>query len=153
MTKARAPSTFEDAITRIAARIGWDGAAEAVGKVEKVVRNWSDPDMNRLPSIDEALAMDAAFIASGGGEGPLMAVYQLKLERSGTPPSDIVALARATGVVARESGEAVAALVAAAQPGASAADVAKAEREVIEGIESMTSALRKLGAPALRSVA
>lgn len=51
MTKAREPNTFEDAILRIADRIGWDGAADIVGKGERVVRNWSDPDMDRRHDI------------------------------------------------------------------------------------------------------
>jgi len=62
MTKAREPSTFEDAILRIVDRIGWDGAADIVGKGERVIRNWSDPDMDRQPTIDEALALDEAYL-------------------------------------------------------------------------------------------
>lgn len=146
MTKARNPSTFADAVTRIAGRIGWSAMADAVGKTERAVRNWSDPDMDRHPSIQDALALDAAYLAAGGGEPPIMAVYQMRLERAVQPPADSADLARASGTAAKEVGEAVAALVMAAQPGARAQDRAVADREISDAIEALTDAKRKLGA-------
>lgn len=148
MTKARNPSTFADAVTRIAGRIGWSAMADAVGKTERAVRNWSDPDMDRHPSIQDALALDAAYLAAGGGEPPIMAVYQLQLDRAVQAPADSAALARATGNVATEVGQAVAALVQVTLPGASQADRVVAERELTEAIDAMVSAKQQLGAAA-----
>jgi len=138
MTKLRAPATFEDAVTRIAGAIGWTACAEVVGKVEKVVRNWSDPDMDRRPSIEEAVALDAAYLAAVGGEPPLLAVYQLMLARRAAPSPDTAALARAVSETLRESGEAGAASVAAMSPDADAGTIALAVRELDEGIDSST---------------
>lgn len=145
MTKTRAPSTFADAITRIAGQIGWAAMADVVGKGERAVRNWSDPDMDRAPSIADALALDAAYLADGGGEPPLLAVYQLMLDRRVTPAACSAELVQATGLVAKEAGEAVAAAVLASQAGASATDRAIAEREVGQAVDALTNLQRKLG--------
>lgn len=145
MTKARDPSTFEDAILRIVDRIGWAAAADAVGKGERVVRNWSDPDMDRQPTIDEAMALDAAYLSAGGGEPPLMAVYGRRLDRMVQAPSDAAVLVRASQAAAVEAGQAIAALMAASQPGASPRDIAAADKETEEAIEALTEAHRHLG--------
>jgi len=145
MTKSREPTTFEDAILRIVDRIGWAAAADVVGKGERVVRNWSDPDMDRQPTIDEAMALDAAYLAAGGGEPPLMAVYSRRLDRMVKAPSDTAVLVRASQTAAVEAGQAIAALMAASQPGASAGDLALADRETEEAIEALSAAHRHLG--------
>jgi hypothetical protein len=99
MTKAREPTTFEDAILRIVDRIGWAAAADVVGKGERVVRNWSDPDMDRQPTIDDALKLDIAYRAAGGGEPtPMLAVFMARLERASAAPSDTAAIAAATAL-------------------------------------------------------
>ncbi len=148
MTKARDPSTFEDAILRIVDRIGWTAAADAVGKGERVVRNWSDPDMDRQPTIDEALALDAAYLAAGGGEPPpMMAVYQVRLDRRAMPASDGAAIAAATGVAAKEMGEAIAAAVAASQPGADGKTRVVADKEIGDAIGALQVLQTKVGTP------
>lgn len=152
MTKVRQPLTFAHAVTRIAGRIGWDGCADACGKSERAVRAWSDPELDRQPCLDDALALDAAYVAAGGGEAPLLSVYAARLDRSTTPPADSAELARATASVAKEAGEAVAALVAASQPGAPSRDRAIAEREVADAVDALNDAQRKLGHVGLRVV-
>ena len=118
MTKVRQPSTFSHGVTKVAGLIGWGACADVTGKSERAVRAWSDPEMDRCPCIDDCLALDAAYLQAGGGEPPLLAVYQARLERMSTPPADSTELARATASVAKEAGEAVAALVVASMPGA-----------------------------------
>lgn len=145
MTKARQPLTLEDAITRVAARIGWAEAGEAVGKVDKVVRNWSDPDMAREPTFSEMLALDAAYLRAGGGEPPILTAYARLLNCQDLVPADAAQLAEITGKAARETGEALAALIAASQPGASQTERVIATREVSESIEVLTHGLRVLG--------
>ena len=145
MTKARQPLTFPDAVTRVAGRIGWAGAADACGKSERAVRAWTDPELDRQPCLDDALALDAAYLAAGGGEPPLMAVYAARLERASAPPANSADLARATAAVAKETGEAVAALVVASLPGAPSRDRAVAEREVADAVEALAEVQRKLG--------
>lgn len=146
MTKARNPSTFEDAILRIVDRIGWTAAADAVGKGERVVRNWSDPDMDRQPTIDDALRLDAEYLKAGGGAPPLMSVYAARLDRSSSPTADSAEIAVAVGTAAKEVGEAIAAGVAAAQPGASQKQKIVAEKEVDDGIAALQGLKTKLNA-------
>lgn len=148
MTKARDPSTFEDAILRIVDRIGWAAAADAVGKGERVVRNWSDPDMDRQPTIDEALLLDAAYLAAGGGEPPpMVAVYLTRLDRRQAPAADSAEIATATAVAAKEAGEAVAAAVAASQPGADKRIRAVADKEIGDAIGALQALQTKVGVP------
>ena len=150
MTKAREPTTFEDAILRIVDRIGWAAAADVVGKGERVVRNWSDPDMDRRPDIEECLKLDAAYQAAGGGHPPpLASVYLARLDRAGAPPSCAEQIAAATSVAAKETGEAIAASVAAAQPGACAQVREIADKELGEAVAALQTLQTKISAPAV----
>jgi hypothetical protein len=70
MTKRRDPLTFHRALTVIAGRIGWDKCAMIVGRSERLVRMWSDPDADSEISIIDALRLDKAFLAAGGDHAP-----------------------------------------------------------------------------------
>lgn len=152
MTKARKPVTFDRAILRIVDRIGWESAAETVGKVEKVVRNWSDPDMDRAPSLAEAVRLDAAFLDAGGGEPPLMAVYQLLLDRARTPDPDMAALVAAVSASVKEGGEGHAAAMAALSPTAAPHLRAQAVAELDEAISAASRLRKLLAAPLLNAI-
>lgn len=145
MTKVRPPVSFADAVTRIAGRIGWDGAAQAVGKAERTVRNWSDPDTGALPTIEDALRLDAAYLAAGGAEAPIAAVFLFRLDREAAVRADPEQLMAATATAAREAGEAVSALVVASQPGASPQARAVAQKEIAEAIEALKETQHRLG--------
>lgn len=146
MTKVRAPASFEDAVTRVAGRLSWDGASQAVGKAERTVRNWSDPDTGAQPTIQDALRLDAAYLTAGGEEAPMMAVYRFMLERMAEPAISPEELAQSAADAAREAGEFTAAMMMASQPGAcrSARDIAL--REGLEAAAAITATVKKLGA-------
>lgn len=144
MTKIRKPGTIENAVTRVVGLITWDAAAEIVGKDVKVVRNWTDEDTGRCPRLDEAIALDAAYVAKGGGDPPLLAAYMLLLDAAKGPSPDREALVRAVVDAVRESGEANAAAVAAMQPGASGAVLANALRELEESQDAGSRLLKQL---------
>ena len=80
MTKLREPRSFEDAITRILGFLGADRAAEAVRKSTSMVRQWSDPDVDQLPNVRQAAALDAAH-AVETGEMPIGQVYAHEVAR------------------------------------------------------------------------
>lgn len=80
MTKPREPQSFESAMTRILGLYGTERAAELLGKSDTLLRYWSDPDDDRLPTVKQALALDMA-VKSECGETPLFSVYQAQLER------------------------------------------------------------------------
>jgi hypothetical protein len=80
MTKRRDPLTFHRALTVIAGRIGWDKCAMIVGRSERLVRMWSDPDADSEISIIDALRLDKAFLAAGGDHAPLHRVYSFQVD-------------------------------------------------------------------------
>lgn len=89
MTKIREPRSFEAAITRVIGQIGDEAAAAAVKRSAAHVRRWSDPDDANLPNIDQALALDSAFVEAGAGDPPLLSAYLAMLkERVGDVPTD-----------------------------------------------------------------
>lgn len=145
MTKVRQPTSFGDAVTRVADRLGWDGAGEVVGKCERLVRYWSDPDSQRMPTLADALALDVAYMRSGGGDPPILSVYAMLLERAAAAPSSQADIQKVACSAAKEVGEAVAALVAAAMPGAGKRDREQAEKEIAEAQEVLAEAQRRLG--------
>jgi len=149
MTKARAPLTFERALVRIADELGWPQVADIAGKDERTVRNWSDPDTSANMTIDVALRLDVAFRAAGGEGSPLFQVYALRLEADTCVAcADSQRLAELTAVSAKEGGEAIAALVVAAQPGATPQQRARAELEAEEAIRALTETLAQVRAGA-----
>ena len=78
--KLRNPKEFAAAITRIRSALGETACAGAIGRSESLVRKWADPDHPSLPGIEQALVLDAAFVAAGHGEAPLLKLYESLLE-------------------------------------------------------------------------
>lgn len=147
MTKLRPPLSFDQAITRIAGVLGWEGAAALVGRSARAVRAWSDPDADASPSIEQALILDLAYRAAGGEGSPLFEVYAAKLDLDAQSAAASRALPELTAAAARESGEAIGALALASQPGAPLGVRALAQREVEQGIQALGQALIALNMP------
>ena len=78
--KLRNPKEFAAAVTRIRTSVGEDVCARAVGRSESLVRKWADPGHPSLPGIEQALLLDAVYIAGGHGEPPLLKLYESLLE-------------------------------------------------------------------------
>jgi hypothetical protein len=78
--KLRNPKEFAAAVTRIRTALGEEACAQAVGRSESLVRKWADPDHPGLPGIEHALVLDAAYVAGGHGEAPLLNLYESLLE-------------------------------------------------------------------------
>ncbi len=150
MTKTRAPLTFELAMTQIAARIGWERVAEVAGQQERTVRNWSDPDTG--PSAETmplltALRLDCAFRDAGGVGAPLLQCYANRLELEvAIAGADLSELSLRIATAAEEGGEAIAAAIRAALPGASEAELSRAMLEFEESIAAKQNAVAALAA-------
>lgn len=145
MTKRRRPLTFENALTKIAAELGWPRVAEICGVQERACRNWSDPDTTQAISMEAALRLDVAFHAAGGEGSPFLQCYATRLDAeqlAATPGRE--RLLECAGVAAREAGEAVAAALAAALPGARPGDFVVGEKELEEAIDALTRTLAAL---------
>ena len=145
MTKRRDPASFADAVTKIAGLLTYAALAEMVGKSERAVRNWSDPETGAVPSIEDAWRMDAAYLSAGGGKAPMLTVYALRLEIAAEAATDVQAIVEATGKAAIEGGEGIAALVAASRPGATKLEKQIARREALEASEAFAVAAQRIG--------
>jgi len=147
VTKLRAPLTFENALTKVAADIGWARVAEIVGQAERTVRNWSEPDTTASISLEAALKLDVAYVAAGGEDPPFARCYatRLNLESLAACPGREELLASAARA-AKEAGEAVAASLTASHPRAGRPDYAIAERELEEALAAYTNLLAALKA-------
>lgn len=148
MTKLRPPLSFELALTKIAGVIGWDASARIADTATSTVRAWSDQDVAAGVRLDAALKLDAAYLAAGGeAPAPMLQCYITRLEAETAEATACkIELARCAGEAAREGGEAVAAVIAAAQPGACDRTIARAELETEEAIRAHTKTLATLRA-------
>jgi hypothetical protein len=151
MTKARDPLSFELALTRVAGRVGWDVVASIAAHSERTIRNWSDPDTGPAAaaaiSLDLALKLDVAYRANGGEGAPMLQCYSTRLEtETAAALADVAAIAHSAAIAAKESGEAIAAAIAAAQVGASPAQLAAAELELEQVICAFTDTLARIRA-------
>lgn len=142
MTKRREALSPHKALCDVAERIGWLRCAEVCGGVTvRTMQNWSDPDTSANVSIDNALKLDAEFVAAGGTHAPFACCFQAQTElitriRVGAPER-----VKAAARVAMEAGQANAALIIASRPDASVADLDHAERETRELMAAACEAL------------
>ena len=101
--KARHPLTFAGAVHRCIDELGYDHAANVVGKSVSTVTKWADPDHPALPKLTHALVLDAAYQETTGERGPIIAVYERQLDRLSDPnlgDADADVPVRLLGVVA-----------------------------------------------------
>lgn len=133
MTKTRDPLSFSLAIWTICGRIGWEEAGRITNRAERTVQHWSESDNNGTPTLDQAIALDRAFIEAGGGYAPILESYarQLDVALTGNVASR-AAMADAIAIASRETGEAIGFCIQAMQPGASLAMIDRAIAEIEE---------------------
>ncbi|MFT4091874.1 MAG: hypothetical protein QM645_14185 [Asticcacaulis sp.] len=126
MTKARPPLTVYRALSRIADLIGWDGCASVCDKTEWTMRKYADPDAEREISMRDAIRLDLAYRRAGGEGAPLFQAYALRLdiENWRNDRGCFIGLAREA---ARESGEAIDALLGLSTGGNPKAALKEAE--------------------------
>jgi len=146
MTKFREPITFNRALTTLADLIGWDRCAAICGVSERTVRNWSDPDTDTEIRLIDARRLDQAYLAAGGDFAPFHRTFALQLGLETREPADEApAITAAAATIAKEGGEAIAAMLDAATRGNCGVTRRKAKREVKEAIEAMGQGLDALG--------
>lgn len=145
MTKARAPMTFSLAITRIAGLIGWEETARISKRSKRTVRLWSESDKRTLPTLAQAMALDGAYIAAGGGEAPILESYARQMEVAmAVGLACQRALSDEIAETARESAEAIASSIRITQPGAGVLDVYHAIAETEEASGAINCLLGRL---------
>ena len=137
MTKRREPLTYESTLAKIASVIGWDNCAAICGVGRRAISNWSEPDTQSGIRMIDAERLDRAFIASGGDHAPFHQLFALRLDLAEQCMAN-TDLMKVAADAAKESGEAVSALIDAA----TSADPAKRRRAREEG-EQAVAALTK----------
>jgi hypothetical protein len=144
VTKTRAPLSVEQALQRIAGQLpeGIDSMARIAARQPGTVRNWMDPDRDEQVSLDAAIELDLAYRAAGGAGSPLFECFGARLDLA---DADKFLQAHrlhdyAHGVI-KEGGEAHAAIVAAARPGASPIEKKIAFKEAVEAYEKLRDIL------------
>ena len=131
MTKVRAPLTFSLAVMTVVDRIGWKAAATISHRAVRTVRHWSESDKKGTPTLDQAIALDRAFVLAGGGYAPILESYLRQLEViTGEPCRE--ALAQDLALATREAGDAFSHCIQALQPGATPAQIYRAIAETEE---------------------
>jgi hypothetical protein len=139
MTKRREPLTYQLILTRVAGAIGWDRCAAICGVSERAVRLWSDHDCETEIRMIDAERLDRAFLEHGGDHAPFHRLMALRLDIAARD-TKARNLAEIAAGAAKETGEAVAALIkvsAANNPAARR----EARQEVQEAIETLTTSL------------
>jgi hypothetical protein len=150
MTKRRAPLSIDAALARIAGHVpgGFEAMAKRVERSVRTVRNWSDPDTPEQIPLDCAVALDILFQEHAGDGAPLLEAHETLVDLAGRASfAGGIALGRLAAEAIRECGEANAALVTAAQPGATEAQMIAAAREAEEGIAALSRARQQLPQP------
>ena len=106
MTKWRDPYSLEAALTEIISELGDSGAAEVVGKSERLVYMWSNPDEEVAPKLSQALHLDVAYVNKTGKQAPLLTAYQGLLSRYARfKPVPVESIEREALDVAAETGD------------------------------------------------
>ncbi|MGV3511872.1 MAG: hypothetical protein ACO1OX_07690 [Novosphingobium sp.] len=141
MTKRREPLTYERTLATVAAKIGWDNCAAICGVGRRAISNWSEPDTQSGIRMIDAERLDRAFMDEGGDHAPFHQLLGLRLELADRAPAS-ADLLQAVKDVARESGEAVSALIDAA----ASANPDKRRRAREEGEEALAALTRSLAA-------
>lgn len=145
MTKVRAPMTFGLAIKTVVGVLGPDHARQIVGRSKRTLEYWEDTDKPTLPTLDQAIALDTAFIAAGGGFAPILESYERQLNVSLTESFACrSALADDINAVAREMADAIGTSVRVIEPGACPKTIYRAVAEAEEAITALTVMLARL---------
>jgi len=134
---ARKPGTYAAAITRALGYLSPEIAAAAVGKSEGLVRRWSHPDDDTLPSLEQAEALDRAYVAAGHGPAPILAVYAERVSAVGVPAHSPACPLERLASTLKEVGEAADVWRAMSHPRLSNVDAQDIDRELCEAIEAL----------------
>jgi len=78
--KPREAGTFEASLMELMDILGVERCATVVDRSTSLVRKWSDPDNNILPSLQQALALDLEYVRETNSAPPLIHAYTNAVE-------------------------------------------------------------------------
>ena len=87
LMKPREPGSLEDAIARIAGRLGFDQLGRTVlGHASgSRLRQCADPEQEAQLSVRDAIKLDLAYVAETGEAPPILSVYAERLAAANQP--------------------------------------------------------------------
>lgn len=134
MTHPREPLTTEQAFDKVVGDLKIERAAAVIGREKHYLRAISNPASDQRLTLDDALALDGAYAAEvEPGHYPIFESYRLRLALAEqTAIRDAVELGQHAARCALENGQACAAMIEAALPGASLATLRRAITELEE---------------------
>jgi hypothetical protein len=145
VTKLRTPHTWADAATRVAGLLGYAEAGRVVERAERTIYEWANPESDTRPTLEQMLALDAAYITAGGEGAPFLDAHAHQLELVvSSAAADCRELIDEAGEVARECGEAVAAALAVTAGNASPIVVHRALAQASEAGAAIGAVTRRL---------
>lgn len=145
MTQLRAPRTYPEAITRIAGVIGWDEVRRITGRADRSVRYWSQPNCKTVPPIDQAQALDAAYIAAGGAGSPFFDAFEFLLGQQIVRQEACTReLLSKIAIATKECGDAMAAAMAVVLSNASPLNAHRAFAEAEEAARAIDALMHLL---------
>ena len=83
--KPRNVTSYDGALTRIMGVLTDEACGNVVGKSASLIRKWADPDNDTLPNLEQAEALDVAYVAHTGQEAPIASVYVERVDRAVGP--------------------------------------------------------------------
>lgn len=138
MTKLRQPLSFEAALMNVIGAIGREEALAITGRTHSRLVDYLDPDKDGSIRLDHAFLLERRYRELGHPGAPLHDAWREQLGLGeGHGIADSAALLRQASIVAKETGDATAAAIAAASPNATDADKAIARREIDEAIAEL----------------
>lgn len=155
MTKRRKPVTIENALLKVLGELGLERAAEITGHAGGYLKSLTDPDTRYRLTVEDAIKLDLAYRAEReegvAGVYPLYEAYGLILEVAGASRfATAEQLHRHAARVAKEGGEASAALILASLPNATPEHRKAALKELEDAIAADKAAIQLLSdGPAL----
>lgn len=137
MTKLREPLTYQYTLEQVARAIGWERAGAICGVTARTIRYWSDHDCETEIRMIDAERLDHAFMDAGGDCAPFHRLLALRLDMAArnVTAQDI---ARHAAAAAKETGEAVSAIVNLIGSPSDPAARRGARREIEEAIDTLT---------------
>lgn len=132
MTTAAEPFTFAYAARLTIGLIGPAKAAALVGKSEETLTAWKHGTNPRWPRIDQALALDLAYIQAGGDGSPFLDSFQALVDQTHGIEACLEKLSAASAALAKDYGECAAATFEVMLPNASLCAKKRALVEVLE---------------------
>lgn len=144
MTTAAERFTFAHAARLTIGLIGSVKAAALVGRSEETLTAWKHSTNPRWPRIDQALALDLAYIDAGGDGSPFLDTLQALVDRARETEACLIKFAAECAALTKDHAEFVGVAFDVMLPGATQRDRHRCLVEVQEIIVRAGAVVRRI---------